>query len=69
MTLPALHPLLDPALPTHRQLPSDTFIWTGAGVWLSRGEAFTTTQHVWTEREARQAQLRSAQTELDHLTR
>ena len=69
MTLPALHPLLDLALPAHRQLPSDAFIWTGAGVWLGHGEAFSATRHVWTEREDRQARLRSAQTDLDRLTR
>ncbi|GGS05975.1 hypothetical protein [Deinococcus sedimenti] len=69
MTLITPHPLLDPALPAHRQLPSDAFIWTGAGVWLGRGEVCTTAAHVWTEREVRQARLSGAQSELDRLTR
>ncbi|GGL14647.1 hypothetical protein [Deinococcus radiotolerans] len=69
MTLPALHPLLNPDLPPHRQVPSDAFIWTGAGLWLGRGEAFTPTAHIWTEREVRQARLSGAQSALDRLTR
>ncbi|GGN43776.1 hypothetical protein [Deinococcus daejeonensis] len=68
MTLTSLHPLLDPALPAHRQLPGDVFIWTRVGAWLG-GEAFTAAAHVRTEREVRLARLSGAQSELDRLTR
>ncbi|ALW87537.1 hypothetical protein [Deinococcus actinosclerus] len=69
MTLTSVHPLLNPALPTHRQLPGDVFIWTGAHVWQDRGEICTPTAHVRAEREVRQARLSGAQSELDRLTR
>ncbi len=69
MTLTSLHPLLDPALPAHRQLPGDVLIWTGAGVWQERGEICTPAAHVRAEQEVRQARLRGAQSELDRLTR
>ncbi|NTY00992.1 hypothetical protein [Deinococcus sp. JMULE3] len=64
-----LHPLLDPALPAHRQLPGDVLIWTGVGAWPERGEVFTRAAHVLTEREVRLARLSGAQSELDRLTR
>lgn len=69
MTPNLLHPLLNPALPAHRQLPGDVFIWTGAHVWQDRGEICTPAAHVRAEREVRQARLRGAQSELERLTR
>ncbi|GAA5448633.1 hypothetical protein [Deinococcus depolymerans] len=70
MTLPpslTAHPLLDPDLPPHHQLPGDTIVWTAQGGWA--GERFTAQAHVWTEREARLSRQLGAQSELDRLTR
>ena len=69
MTLTSLHSLLNPALPAHLQLPGDVLIWTGAGVWLGRGEVCTPAAHVQAEREVRHARVSSAQSELERLTR
>ncbi|MCD0170045.1 MULTISPECIES: hypothetical protein [unclassified Deinococcus] len=69
MTLSPLHRLLNPALSPHEQLPSDSFIWTGADLWLGREEAFSGAQHVWSEREIRLSRQLGAQTDLDRLTR
>ncbi|GGR74863.1 hypothetical protein GCM10008959_40050 [Deinococcus seoulensis] len=69
MTLPpslTTHPLLNPDLPPHRQLPGDTIMWTQRG-WPA--ERFTAQAHVWTEREARLSRQLGAQSELDRLTR
>lgn len=64
-----LHPLLDPSLPAHEQLPSDAFIWTGADLWLGREDALSGARHVWTEREIRLSRQLGAQSDLDRLTR